>query len=313
MNRTQFLLALLLTTLSSSEVQAKDLGNKVITSNSAFTQIGNGEKYAMTGTEVWNVGDAKSDRKYQIFVALPNSYSENPQKRYSVLFVTDADYGFPVVRQIARRLNGGTKKLDDFILVGLSYAIGEDSMSSRRRDYTPSSAGARDAPPGAVHGESQKYMNFLADTVFPIVDDKYRTKEDHRIFLGHSYGGLLGLNIVFQAPGMFSEYIIGSPSLWYDDNMMADVEASFAKRNKDLKASIYMYVGEYEDMIAGDSRYARRYNMVSDARRMERALRSRSYPSLRIKMEILNDEDHFSVAPRGFTKGLKHFLAADAE
>ena len=40
---------------------------------------------------------------------------------------------------------------------------------------------------------------------------------------------------------------------------------------------------------------------------------SRSYPSLRIKLDVLNDEDHLSVAPRGFTKGLQFLLAAGAE
>lgn len=74
-----------------------------------------------------------------------------------------------------------------------------------------------------------------------------------------------------------------------------------------------MYVGEYEDMKAGDARYAKRYNMVSDARNLERALSSRGYPSLRIKLEVLNDEDHLSVAPRGFAHGLKFLLNTEAE
>ena len=275
------------------------------------SQRSNGSEYELAGTEVWDVADAKSGRKYQVFVSLPKYYSENPNRHYPVLYITDADYGFPIVRQISRRLNGGSRKLEDFILVGLSYAIGEDSMNSRRRDYTPSPAGAHDAPSGSVHGQSNSYISYLRDAVLPFVADKYRTDESRRLFLGHSYGGLLGLDILFNAPEMFSGYIIGSPSIWYDKNMMEGVERKFAENHQDLRASLYMYVGEYEDVRPGDPRYAKRYNMVSDARRIERALISRSYPGLRIKLDVLNDEDHVSVAPRGFTKGLQFLLAAN--
>jgi hypothetical protein len=52
--------------------------------------------------------------------------------------------------------------------------------------------------------------------------------------------------------------------------------------------------------------------MVSDAKRLERLLSSRGYPSLRIKLDVLSDEDHLSVAPRGFTGGLKFLLGVGA-
>lgn len=69
-----------------------------------------------------------------------------------------------------------------------------------------------------------------------------------------------------------------------------------------------MYVGQYEAMKPGDSRYSREVDMVADARRMERALRARRYPSLSMKLDVLDDEDHLSVAPRGFTLGLEYLL-----
>ena len=248
-----------------------------------------------------------------MFVALPPSYAKNPERRYPVLYVTDADYGFPIIRQIARRLNGDGQKVEEFILVGLSYAVGEEGMPSRRRDYTPTPAGAHDAPPDAVHGKGDAYMSYLRSEVFPFVGTKYRVDAARRLFLGHSYGGLLGTQILLTEPEMFSGYILGSPSLWYDHNIMEELERKYAKMHQNLPASVYMYVGEYEDMKAGDARYAKRYNMVSDARRLERVLSSRGYPSLRIKLEVLNDEDHLSVAPRGFTHGLKFLLGTEAE
>lgn len=276
-------------------------------------QRGQGKAYEIIGSEVWDVVDPASGRMYQVFVALPPSYSKTPERRYPVLYVTDADYGFPILRQISRRLNIDGQKVEEFILVGLSYAVGEDGMQSRRRDYTPTAAGAHNAPRDAVHGNGDEYLHYLRASVFPFIAGKYRSDETRRMFLGHSYGGLLGAQALLTSPEMFSGYILGSASFWYDDNMIEELERHYAKTHPDLKASVYMYVGEYEDMKEGDPRYAKRYNMVSDAKRLERALSSRGYPSFRIKLETLNDEDHLSVAPRGFTHGLKFLLQASPD
>jgi predicted alpha/beta superfamily hydrolase len=274
-------------------------------------QRGEGRAYEIIGSEVWDVPDPVSGRNYQVFVALPRSYADTPERRYPVLYVTDADYAFPLIRQIGRRLNGDGPKIDEFILVGLSYAVGEEGMPSRRRDYTPTPAGAEGAPPGAIHGKGAAYMAYLRDRVLPFVAHRYRTDESRRLFLGHSYGGLLGTQILLTEPELFSGYILGSASYWYDNHYMDGMESAFAANHKDLPARVYMYVGEYEETKPGDPRYATHYNMVTDTRRMAQALRSRHYRSLQVKLDILNDEDHLSVAPGGFTRGLKYLLAAD--
>jgi len=276
----------------------------------ASGQRSGGLPYELLGTEVHDVADPVSGRRYQIFVALPPSYAGSPERHYPALYVTDADYGFPVLRQIGRRLNGNGERVEEFVLVGLSYAVGEDSIDSRRRDYTPTVRGAHDAPPGALHGQAEAYADYLRDHVIPAVAARYRVDDQRRIFVGHSYGGLLSMQILLTEPESFSGYLIGSPSLWYDEHVMFAFEQRYAAAHRDLAASVYMYVGEYEDMKPGDPRFAKRHNMVSDARRMARQLVARQYPSLRLKLDVLNDEDHLSVAPRGFSKGLMHLLAA---
>jgi predicted alpha/beta superfamily hydrolase len=264
--------------------------------------------YEVIGSEVWSVPDPHSGRDYQVFVALPRSYADEPHRRYPVLYVTDADYAFPLVRQIGRRLNVEGPAIDEFILVGLSYAVGEEGMPSRRRDYTPTPNGPAGTPADAIHGQGAAYATYLGEQVLPFIARRYRTDEDRRLFLGHSYGGLLGTQILLSEPRMFAGYILGSPSYWYDGHYMERMEATFANGHDDLPARVYMYVGQYEEMRAGDRRYAKAWNMVADARRMERLLHDRGYPSLKLELDVLEDEDHLSVAPRGFTHGLKYLL-----
>jgi hypothetical protein len=50
--------------------------------------------------------------------------------------------------------------------------------------------------------------------------------------------------------------------------------------------------------------------MVVDAQRMIGLLGARGGRALELKLDVLNDEDHLSVAPRGCMHGLKYLLAA---
>ena len=274
-------------------------------------QSAGGRPYELLGTQVWAVPDPLSHRTYQVFVSLPAGYDGDPGRRYPVLYVADADYAFPMVRAVARRLNGDGARIKDFILVGLSYAGGEDAMASRRRDYTPTPGGAPDAPTGAVYGGGPAYQDYLKRRVIPFVAARYRTDEASRYFLGHSYGGLLGAQILLSDPTLFRGYVLGSPSLWYDRHAMLETERVYTLHHHDLPASVYLYVGEYERVRPGDPRYAgNRNDMVGDAETFARTLRDRHYPSLRLEAEVLNDEDHLTAAPRGATHGLERLLAS---
>lgn len=269
------------------------------------SQTGMGGPYVLLGTEVWDVPDPVSMRGYQVFVSLPASYAKEPQRRYPVLYVTDAGYAFPIVREIARRLNGEGPQVEEFILVGLSYANGDDPKLSRNRDYTPTANGPKRAPAGSDHGHGAAYQAYLRDQVKPFIAGRYRTDPKRALFLGHSYGGLLGAQILFTEPDLFSGYILGSPSFWFDDRHIFLLESAYAAKHRDLAAKVYLYVGEHESL-----RHRRRVEMVGDNRAFEALLKKRAYPSLSLKSDVLNDEDHVSVAPRGFTHGLKFLLPA---
>jgi predicted alpha/beta superfamily hydrolase len=277
----------------------------VALAQAAQVQQGGGSPYILFGTEVWDVPDPGSRRGYQVFVSLPSSYAKETSRRYPVLFVTDANYAFPVIREVSRRLNVERPQVADFILVGLSYAKGEDGTRSRDRDYTPTPNGPPSTPVSTVQGYGQAYQAYLRDRVMPFIAQHYRTDPRHNLFLGHSYGGLLGAQILFTDPGMFSGYILGSPSLWYDRHHIFGVESAYAEQHRDLPARVYMYVGEYEA-----KRFHQTDDLVADNRALEAKLKTRKYPHLVLRSEVLNDEDHLSVAPRGFIHGLKYLLSA---
>ncbi|WP_395943943.1 alpha/beta hydrolase [Brevundimonas sp.] len=267
-----------------------------------------GAPYVLNDTQVWTVPDPVSGRDYEVFVSLPPSYEARPQRRYPVLYVTDADYAFPIIRQITRRMNLDGPVIEEFILVGLSYSRGDSGVVSRNRDYTPTPNGPRRAS-STVHGQGAAYQTYLKTQALPFIEGRFRADPARRLLLGHSYGGLLGAQILFTDPTLFSAYALGSPSFWFDDRHMMTMEADYARTHRDLPADVFMYVGGWE-VPGPDRRNTSGADMVADVRTMERSLKSRAYSGLTVRSVVLEDEDHLSIAPTGFTRALEALLPA---
>ncbi|RJG11704.1 alpha/beta hydrolase [Massilia cavernae] len=287
-------------------------------SGAALRQAAEGapRPYSLEDTEVRDIRARALGRDYQLFIGLPRDYAASTRK-YPVLFVTDATYAFPLIRSITKRVRNGGEDLEEFILVGLSYANGETPEYSRRRDYTPTPNGDKEAPTGMpgrapVYGEAEGYRRFIAEEVFPLIEQNYRADMRRTIYAGHSYGGLFGLHILFTDPTMFEKYIIGSPSLWFDRRVAFSAERSYARGHTDLPARVFMGVASYETLnfSSGDKRYNKSVDMVRDLQSLEHLLDSRSYPGLEVQTTIINDEDHLTVFPALITRGLKWALPA---
>ena len=269
--------------------------------------------YTLDNTEVRDIRAAGLKRDYQVFVALPDSYRDS-KKTYPVLFVTDANYAFPIARNISQRLTKHAG-MEETIVVGLSYAKGDTGVYSRRRDYTPSVPRKHDYRsdmPGrpVALGEAAGYARFLGDQVLPLIAKHYRADMKRKFFVGHSYGSLLGLQILLTEPRMFEHYILGSPSLWYDRGVMFDRFETYGARHRDLQANIFFGIGGLERLAPGKqrSRAEEDADMVADLRDFDAALRAHRYPNLRTQVKVFADEDHASVFPLVLTHGLRAVL-----
>ncbi|WP_426102754.1 alpha/beta hydrolase [Massilia sp. TSP1-1-2] len=274
----------------------------VALSNTAWSQAA--PPYVLDDTAVHSLHAKELKRDYQIMVSLPPSYNSST-RRYPVVFVTDANYAFPLTRSVAKRVGANGRGLEEFILVGLGYATGDTSEFSRRRDYTPvnppDSNYVSDMPGRTPQfGKAEAYRRFIATDVFPLIAQRYRSDMARKVFVGHSYGSLLGLQVLFTEPSMFDQYILGSPSLWYGKRVMFEREKAFAASHKELKARLYFGVGSLE---TGPEE-----NMVADLKQFQALLKARHYPGLQIESRVFADEDHLTLAPGLITRGLKWTL-----
>jgi hypothetical protein len=269
--------------------------------------------YVLEGTEVHTLRMESSGRDYDLYISLPASYGKSGGQSYPVVFVTDAPYAFPIVRNIGSFVSRHEGNLSEFILVGLGYAKGDTPVQSRNRDYTPTDRKkGKTSPADGVYGGAEAYRRFVASQVFPFVARTYRADMHRKVLIGHSYGGLFGLHTLLTDPAMFDHYVLGSPSLWFGERHMFGVESAYAARKQDLPAHVLLMIGAYEAMRpqSRDPRYSQEGDMVRDVQAFERQLKSHRYPGLTVRSEVVNGEDHATVYPIIATHGLLWALPA---
>ncbi|MBP2236554.1 putative alpha/beta superfamily hydrolase [Sinorhizobium kostiense] len=248
--------------------------------------------------------DPVSGRRYEIYVSLPAGYSVDTLTSYPLIIIADGGRAFPKLSCDARMLQEN-KAIGPVVVVGLSYALGENLEDSRQRDYTPSPLSGS----GKVYGGAAGYQRYVRGVVIRYVEEHYRIAPDKRIFWGHSYGGLLGAHILFTEPSLFQTYILGSPSFWFGDEAIFGLEAGIAQRQRQLNATVLLYAGGLETSRYDPARKGKTRDMIAGMQKFEERLRSRRYKGLEIVSTVIPGKDHISSVRPGFAWGLRATLA----
>lgn len=244
-------------------------------------------------TEVRNLKSKYVDQEYKINIFFPKDYKKETD-RYPVVYVLDAEYNFGCVAYIARRLIKN-KDIPKVLLVGIAYdTTYEDFYDKRSRDLTPFSK-----IHGYKTGGAKSFTSFIQNELILFIDKNYRTIPEDRTIVGHSFGGLYCSYVLFQHPNLFNRYIIVSPSLWYSDKVVFEYEEKFAVKHQDFAASIYLAAGEDESLRVKDN-----------TQMLGNKLKERGYPNLHLKASIVEGENHRSLFPYAFTRGIR-FVFAD--
>lgn len=264
--------------------------------------------WVLPNTFVHEIPSPTAGRTYELWVEVPEMCS-GIGKPCPIVFVTDANYAFPLVRSIRNRLGARGQNIEDFLLVGLAYAIGDSAATSRNRDYTPTdplvNADARSEDySGDAYGGAAGYRDYIEQHVFPVIAQHYRADMARKVYVGHSYGGLFGAYVLLTKPQLFDFYILSSPSLWFDDKAVFKLEEAYAADHTDLAAKVALFTGEYEAVKPGKPRFNTRHDVLADAEAFTQILRERGYKNVVVTNEVIADEDHLSVFPAALSRGL---------
>ena len=173
------------------------------------------------------------DETRTLNIYLPKWYQESSEK-YPVIYVLDgsADEDFiHIVGLVQFGSFSWINMIPESIVVGIANV-------DRKRDFTFPSKNKLDQEEFPTAGKSENFIQFIENELQPFVRSNYKISETSTL-IGQSLGGLLATEIVLKKPQLFDNYIIVSPSTWWDDQSILTLEASKTWSPK----QIYVAVG----------------------------------------------------------------------
>ncbi|EAY31610.1 alpha/beta hydrolase [Microscilla marina] len=267
--------------------------------NAAFAQKNTKEsvKLAFARTTVVPVKDTKNGGQYELYIRLPEKYSEKKDIKHPVIYYTDA-------RWHIETLSGSTEYImENAILVGISWQkdINEKLKKeagahvSRYRDY--SIAKSKKAAQQAKYqfGQANKHLAFIREDVITYVESNYRTDPANRTYFGYSLGGGFGGYILLTQPDTFKNYILGSPSKGSTPHLYK-LGNSATLKAKRLNANVFISYGRQEKKLG------------SNADKFIGMLKARNDQSLSLK-HIVVEGTHQTAFPMTTVRGI-YWLSA---
>jgi predicted alpha/beta superfamily hydrolase len=241
-------------------------------------------------SNIIEIKDPDSERIYPLFIKLPRSYNNRKDKSYPVIYLTDAWYSFQIVSG-ATRFPMNTGKMQEAIIVGISYSKGSRGPSSRIRDYTH----IEDSSWKFQTGKAKEHISFIEKSIFSFIENNYRVNES-RTFVGNSLGGLLGAYILFTKPDMFNNYVLGSPSVWFKNNDILKIKTA-PNLNKH---KVFIAVGANETIELDSPKH----DMVKGANELELKLSGELFPNTKVKLLTIQGANHETAFPTTAIQGL---------
>jgi uncharacterized protein len=280
------------------------------------------DESSLAGTEVHYLHSEHVGDEFKIFVG--HCGAPGPEPR-AVLYVGDGNGLFASAVDIVRLMQLSAH-LPPLLVVGIGYRMAgiDETVLVRTRDFTPTSDPrfGRWFPDHTMMGGAANFLAFIRDELKPWIYSHYRVDPGDAAYFGHSLGGLFATYVLLTEPATFRRYGIGSPSLWWHDDMMFPYEQRYADEHDDLAAKVFFAVGAFEDHDGRQREASRlsdeeralaqlRYiDMVADTQRMYELLRGRNYASLEIDSIVMPDEFHITVAPVNLSRSLRFLFDA---
>ncbi|MBW1295138.1 alpha/beta hydrolase [Aquimarina litoralis] len=173
--------------------------------------------------------------KRTLNIYLPQTYSKDSLKTYPVIYLLDGSMDEDFIH-ISGLVQFGSfswiKMIPESIVVGIANV-------DRKRDFTFPTNNKKDKEAYPTTGRSENFISFIEKELQPLINKKYKTNSVTTL-IGQSLGGLLATEILFKQPDMFDNYIIASPSLWWDDESLL----TYTPASYNSKKSIYIAVGK---------------------------------------------------------------------
>lgn len=251
----------------------------------------------------------KEERKILVYVP-EGSGPLFAQKHYPVVYLFDGDAHFHSVTGMIQQLSlvNGNSVLPEMIVVGITN-------TDRMRDLTPShdTGGAgSDSVRDKTSGGGEIFSAFIEKELIPHIDSLYPTAP-YRVLIGHSIGGLMVANTLFNHTNLFNSYIAIDPSMWWDERkLLKQAEKDLTGRKFDNKTLFLAMANSMEPTM--DTARVRRDTSFSTAHirsiiEFTDVLKKNKTNHLNWSSKYYNDDDHGSVPLMAAYDGLRFIFS----
>lgn len=145
----------------------------------------------------------------QINIVLPPDYGTDSDKRWPVIYQLDGALKQDLMMGVGLMRWGALwGRSQDAIVVGIE-------MRDRQRELLPPTADKAESKRWPTAGESAAFRAWIAETVKPLVEARYRT-DGRAVLVGESAAGHFVVETWETDPQLFTGYAAISPSLQWD-------------------------------------------------------------------------------------------------
>lgn len=270
----------------------------VFSSTSSFSQKKNGVRVVERPFVIGVIDEIQSDglaEKRVLNIYLPEGYNKNDTVKYPVVYLLDgsADEDFLHVAGLYQFFTfPWINSVPKSIVVGIATV-------DRRRDFTYPTTIESDKKRYPTTGGSLNFINFIEKELQPYIEKKYKTTLSKTI-IGQSFGGLLATEVLLKKPELFNQYIIISPSLWWDNGSLLGLSSPVLSQNFKGKTDIYIGVGK-EGLVPGSNPRV----MEVDANLLAEKIKSTESKNVNVYFDYLPNEDHATIMHQAVLNALR--------
>lgn len=220
-----------------------------------------------------------------INIYLPEGYNPNDTIKYPVIYLLDgsADEDFIHISGLVQFSN-----FDWVNLIPKSIVVGIANVD-RERDFTFTTTINEQKIRFKRSGHSDKFISFIENELQPYIASNYNVN-NIRTLIGQSLGGLLATEILLKKPNLFDNFIIISPSLWWDNGSLLNF--SFDKFSQNVSQNVNIYIGVGKEGLT-PTELPR--VMEVDANILADKLNETKNKNLNIFFDYLRDENHTTI------------------
>ncbi len=214
----------------------------ILSMNAQTSQIPN-ESTPFTLGEIRHIDSKILSEKRVINIYLPEGYDKKDSVSYPVMYVLDGSANEDFIHIVGLVQFFNMQFMPKTIVIGIANI-------DRKRDFTYATEIKKLKEKYPTTGGSAKFIDFIEKELQPFVEENYKTRSQ-KFIIGQSLGGLLATEILLKKPDLFTNYMIVSPSIWWDDESLLKEAPELLAKQKDIPLRVYISVGAEGKMMEG--------------------------------------------------------------